>query len=120
MLHANIWGKNEDFPSDGNFSIFYSSFSVSSTLAILTVLILQLSEGYQSALLLSFTAGTVSHVRYTNMLIGMYVMIVAERNKPVAFEVLVLPGFPNTYTVQSTGLNQGLLFSLHSACFRIE
>lgn len=50
----------------------------------------------------------------------MYVMIVAERNKPVAFEVLVLPGFPNTYTVQSTGLNQGLLFSLHSACFRIE
>lgn len=47
-------------------------------------------------------------------------MIVAERNKPVTFEVLVLPGFPNTYTVQSTGLNQGLLFSLHSACFRIE
>lgn len=50
----------------------------------------------------------------------MYVMIVAERNKPVTFEVPVLPGFPNTYRVQSTGLNQRLLFSLHSACFRIK
>lgn len=39
----------------------------------------------------------------------MYIIIVAERNKPVTFEVPVLPGSPNTYRVQRRGLEQGLL-----------
>jgi len=79
-----------------------------------------LSEGCQSALPLSFTAGMVSHVRNTKNIIGMCMMIVAERNKPVTFEVPVLPGSPDTYIVQRRGLDMGLFFSLHSPCFRIE
>lgn len=47
-----------------------------------------MSEGCQSALLLSFTAGTVSHVRNKNKFIGMYMMVVPERRKPVTSEVL--------------------------------
>lgn len=51
----------------------------------------------------------VSHIRNINKLLGMYIVIVAERNKPVTFDVPVLLGSANTCRVQRRVLEQGLL-----------